>query len=125
MTIINARLVTSGILIILSIMSGIWLSHTGRPLNTMIFTLHKLSALAAVVFLVMALYSPLKTVSPDPVIILLAALAALFLLTLFVTGGVLSSEKPLPDFILLLHKIFPAITILFLSGIVYFLVQKS
>jgi len=122
---LNNKLITAGALLLISIITGIWLSHIGRPLNTMIFTIHKLIALAGAIFLVIALYNPFKTASDGPVIMILTALAALFLLTLFVTGGVLSSEKSLPGFVLLLHKISPAVMILALSGVIYLLIQKS
>lgn len=50
---IEPTLLATGILLALTLGSGIGVSRTGRPNNTGIFTLHKLIALATVVLAVL------------------------------------------------------------------------
>ena len=51
----NKFLITGAIFIFV-LLSGVWLSRTGRPLNTLILTIHKLISLSAVVYLVIIVY---------------------------------------------------------------------
>ena len=44
-----AKFVTPGVLFILTLVFGFWLSRSGKPYHTLIFNVHKLIALAAVV----------------------------------------------------------------------------
>lgn len=46
----------------LTIGSGIWLSNSGKPYNTVIFTIHKLIALTAVVFTVILIVNLFRNV---------------------------------------------------------------
>ena len=55
-----ARFVTPVIVFLLTLASGLWLSRSGKPLKTGIFTLHKLIALAAVVVTALQTYNALK-----------------------------------------------------------------
>ena len=47
----NQKLLFAGLFLLFIILSGIWLSRTGRPLSVLILTLHKLISLGAVIFL--------------------------------------------------------------------------
>ena len=51
-----------GIAFLMTLISGLWLSRAGKPLNVAIFNIHKLIALAAVVLAVIQTRSVLKTV---------------------------------------------------------------
>lgn len=89
-------------LFIISVVMGFILSRMGRPLNTPIFTLHKMLGLASAVLGVMFFKATLKNASFIP-----AILSAIFVLCIFVTGGLLSFEKPINKFILYLHAFSP------------------
>ena len=49
-----------GIVLLLTLASGIWLSNSGKPLNTAIFTLHKLIALGVVILTAIQFFNLLK-----------------------------------------------------------------
>jgi NADPH:quinone reductase-like Zn-dependent oxidoreductase len=55
-----SKFIIPGILFLLTLAAGVWLSQSGRPLNTLIFTVHKLIALAAVMTTTVQLYGLLK-----------------------------------------------------------------
>lgn len=83
---------------------GAWLSHGGKPLNPLLLSLHKLSALAAVVFAVLAVLDWRKSAEMGLLTLLLLILTGLLLALLFASGAFLSSGKPLPGIFLLVHQ---------------------
>lgn len=90
---IGQRLILSGILSFLTIVSGIWISCLGRPYNTVLFTIHKLIALAAVIFTVVLIVQLLKNIDIDAVLLLLLIVAVLSIIALFASGALLSIGK--------------------------------
>ena len=64
-----AKLLTPGMIFLLTLASGLWLSRAGKPLKTGIFTVHKLIALAAVVVTVLQTYKALTIPEVEPIII--------------------------------------------------------
>ena len=91
--IILERFIPSWILLILTLGSGIWLSHKGKPLNTAIFTLHKLIALAGVVITAIPMVEVFYTWDASSGLILAVGLAAAGILVLFITGALMSIGK--------------------------------
>lgn len=105
------RAVIVGSLSLLMILSGVWLSRLGRPLNVGISTLHKLLGLGVgVYFLVTALQrnrmAPLTTGEWIAVVV-----TGLFFVAMAATGGLLASDKPVPVAVLRIHQILPALTV--------------
>jgi hypothetical protein len=102
---VQSKVILSGLLLLLSIIFGIWLSHAGKPLNQFIFTIHKLLALASVIFAGIVIYKlnmilDFNAISITPVLFII-----IFFIALFTTGILLSFDKPLPGIELLIHKI--------------------
>ncbi len=122
---ITLRIIISGALFILSIVSGIWLSNMGRPLNTAIFTIHKLIALAFAVFTGFLTYNLLKTVQTEFIIVILVIFTGLFVLSLFVSGGFLSIEKPVNKIILNIHRIMPVLSAVIVAVTFYLLLIRK
>jgi hypothetical protein len=119
----DMKMISAGILFVLIILSGVWVTRSGRPLNVAIFTVHKLIALACLVLLVIIVKTLIKGVPVNPSIIISIVLTALFFITMFATGAILSFEKPAPKFVLLLHQVVPALT-LFSSVITIYFLKK-
>lgn len=95
------------ILFVLTVAAGFWVTKTGKPYNTGIFTLHKLLALAAVVLAAIAIAKFLKIAPAQPVIIALIVLAALSIIALFATGALMSIQKTVGSAWLLIHRVAP------------------
>jgi hypothetical protein len=72
---IVAKFITPGFIFLLTLVSGFWLTNSGKPLNTVIFTVHKLIALAAVIFTSIAIYSLIKNVEIQFLIVTLSVVA--------------------------------------------------
>ncbi len=118
---ITTKIMISGFLFLLTIASGFWLNKSGKPLNTAIFNVHKLIALAGVILLGMVIYILIKNVEINIQILSLVICSALSVITLFVSGALLSIEKPIWDFLLIVHNVSMIITLVTSATTVYFL----
>ena len=85
-----------GILLLLTLGFGFWVSRSGRPYNGLLFNVHKLAALAMVIVIGIKIVPVLKPVQPQPLVISLLAAAGLCAVALFVTGALMSIGR-LPD----------------------------
>ena len=100
----TSKLVVSGILILVTIVFGFLIHKYGKPYNTALFTIHKLTTLGFVVLLsfLVVNYSKMNTLSIDFTVCLIIAI--LSLIGLFVSGALMSLEK-LQNEMLLIHRI--------------------
>lgn len=103
-----SRIVTCGLLFVFTLLSGMWLSHLGKPFNGMVFTIHKLIAVATVIIIARNVYQLYKVVdvqalvTPGTILI-----TGLLFATLIVTGALLSLKISLPDAIHTIHQVTP------------------
>lgn len=97
----------AGIFLILSILSGVWLTRTGRPLNVVIMTVHKLISLGAVVFFAVAIYGLATAGAITLVDWINILVSGVLFLTLIASGAVLSGGKVTGGALMVAHKAFP------------------
>ena len=119
------KFVIAGIFLVLIIVSGLWLSRTGRPLNVIILTVHKLIAVAGVALLVITLYRLNQTAPLSRVEIIVSCFTILLFMALVATGGMLSTTKAWPGVILKIHQIVPTIVILSTAANLYLLLGRK
>jgi hypothetical protein len=101
----SSRYFISGILFVLIIIMGFFTKGMGRPLNTTVLTVHKLMALAFVVYMVINIIGLLKNAQIDSLMWAMIFVSGLVAITLFATGAMLSFEKPAAKIIHALHNI--------------------
>ena len=118
---IVVRFVIPGILFLLTLGFGFWLSHAGKPLNVVLFNVHKLIALAAVVLAVIQTRNVLKDGEVQFVLIALIALTGLTVVALFATGALMSVNKPAYSTLLTIHKIASPLAVVAAIGALYLL----
>jgi hypothetical protein len=116
-----AKLRIPGIVFLLTLASGLWLSRAGKPLNAAIFTVHKLIALAAVVVTALQTYNALTNLEVEPIIIALIIAIGLCVVALFATGALMSADKPSYSSLLLIHKIAPLLAVVAGVLVIYLL----
>jgi len=104
---------------------GFWLSNSGRPYNNILFTVHKLIALAAVIFIVSLFYGLLKNMDIQSIIIILIAIAALSIIALFVTGALLSIESAQYVLLNTVHIMATILTVLTTTISLYLILNKG
>jgi hypothetical protein len=116
-----ARFVTPVIVFLLTLASGLWLSRSGKPLKTGIFTVHKLIALAAVVVTALQTYNVLTILDVEPIIIALIVVIGLCVVALFATGALMSAEKADYRSLLTIHRIAPLWAVIAGVAVIYLL----
>ena len=116
-----AKFVIPGVLFILTLVFGFWLSRSGKPYNGLIFNIHKLIALAAVIVAAIRAFNALKIVEAQPILIALLILIGLCAVALFVTGALMSANKPAHDRLLTTHQIAPLLAVIAAIGTLYLL----
>jgi hypothetical protein len=122
---IVSKITSSGILFFFTIVTGIWLSNSGKPLNSLIINIHKLIALGSVIFIVVVIRSLLKNAGSSQVILTLIIVTGLFVLALFVTGALLSLGKPVNNIILTIHAVTPIPAVITIAMIIYLLLSRK
>ncbi len=109
---IDMRVIYVAIVFFLAIISGVWVTRTGRPLNNLIFTIHKLIALTSLVLtaiIVKKMSSGLEI--PSSIMIWIVITWVLFA-AMVVTGGALSFDKLAHRAIRVTHSILPLLTVI-------------
>ena len=109
---------TFGIVFTLTILFGLWVSKAGKPYNGILFNIHKLTALAAVIIVIVRLVSSHKSVEIQASIVLLLILAGMCVLALFISGAIMSIGSSSQPILLIIHKsaiILAIITVILLT----------
>lgn len=111
----------TGLLFLLILGSGCWLSCLGKPYNSLVFNLHKLIGLGTGVFLIVMVVragrvSPLQPAALLAIvltgIIFLLLAAAGGLLSVMAEGGLASLNPGVQKTISLVHRVFPYLALL-------------
>lgn len=89
----ETRAAITAALILLTAVLGVVLTSTGRPINLFLSTIHKLVALASIVFAVLLVIDIYRSMGFAPVQPWLIVAAGLFFVGLLATGAILSSDK--------------------------------
>jgi hypothetical protein len=100
-----SRLILPGVLFLLTLAFGFWLSRLGKPYNNMLFNVHKLIALGTVIVLVVQLFKMLQTADSLVMVIALLGVAALCVMALFISGMLMSLGKLAYSLTLTIHRI--------------------
>ena len=118
----NTKLIGAAVFCLLIILSGFWLSRTGKPYSTLILTIHKLIGVGAGIYLISSVYRIYKVGSISPIGLTAVVVTILFFVGLVATGGLLSSEKPMPVVVSGIHKFLPYLAVLSTGATIYILI---
>ncbi len=118
---ILSRFAISGIVFILTLAFGFWLSRSGRPYNGLLFNIHKLTALAAVIVTTVQFVRIFKGADLSALPITLLALAALCIVALFVSGALMSAGKLDHALLHMIHRVTLATLVIALPAAVFLL----
>lgn len=119
------QLIIVGSLYLFIFLFGYWVSHAGKPYNAIILTIHKLISVAAVVFLVIAISRISRAAALSTIEFTAVVITGLFFLCAIITGGLLSTDKPMPVVIRRLHQIIPYLTVLSTAVTLYLLLSRT
>lgn len=117
--IIFSEFTLPGILFLLTLAFGFWVSRRGRPYNSILFNMHKLLALGAVILTVARLSRALQTIPSQGWLIVLLVLAVACVVALFASGALLSAGKLEQRLLQAVHHLALALLVLALAGFIY------
>ena len=117
----TVRAIVVGLFFLLIFLSGIRLSRAGRPLKVGISTIHKLISLAAGVFLLVTIYQRNGAVLLSATEWTAIVVTGLCFAGTVASGGLLSSDKPMPVAVLRVHQVLPVLTMLATGVTLYLL----
>jgi hypothetical protein len=119
----TTKLVAAGILFLLTLITGVIVSHSGRPLSVGLVTVHKLIAVGTVIFIGMAVNQLYKTVDGKAFLGLsVIVVSGILFLALIATGALLTREEmKLPEVVLKIHQAAPLLALACSSITVYLL----
>ncbi len=124
---ITTKLIAAGILFPLTLISGVIVSHSGRPLGIGLVTIHKLIAVGTIVLIGIAVNQLYKTVDGKLFIELsLMVISGILFLALITTGALLTREEmQLPELVLKVHQIAPLLALVSSTVSIYLLVRGN
>ena len=115
------QIVTAEMLYFLAIASGIWLSHTGNPLNPWILIIHIMIGLGTVLFTSLVVWNLLQIETITTGILVLAISLAALVIGLIASGILLSFDRGYNNRILRTHNITTILGIIVSSITIYLL----
>lgn len=121
MEIFSPLIIAGLILFILTILSGFWLGKLGRPLNVILFNIHKISALTAIVLMILGFVRLLKSGTIATQLQIVFIISGISLLLTLVTGGLLSFDKFDKKFFALVHRFSSFLVLVLTATGLYFL----
>jgi hypothetical protein len=107
-----SRTVFIGVLFLLTLAFGIWLSHAGKPYSSLLFNIHKLIALGAVIVTALTVYQARAAVTIGSFTLIAVVATGLLFVALFVSGALLSIGQPDSAAILIVHRVAPWLVII-------------
>jgi len=108
----TTKLIATGVLGGLTLISGVLVTKAGRPLNAVLFNLHKMIAVTAVALIIISVVQLYKAGEAKAIIELgMIILTGILFAALVATGGMLSFEREWPDVVLKVHQILPLLSL--------------
>jgi len=119
------QVVGAGLFFLFIFLTGYRLSRSGKPYSMAVLAIHKLISLAAVALLVMTILQMNRAARLDAAELAAGVVTGLVLLGTMATGGLLSTDKPMPAIVHTLHKIMPFLAVLSNVVTLYLLLSRQ
>ncbi len=107
---LTPRIIVMGALFLLVFLSGLWLNRLGRPINTLVLTIHKLIALGTLILIGVTIYQMNQVVPLSPAAVVATVITGVLFVATIIIGGLLSLEQPILA-VSIVHKISPFLTV--------------
>jgi hypothetical protein len=106
----TSKTIGTGVLFLFVFLSGLWLNRSGRPINTIILTIHKLIALGTLIFIGVTVYQINQTAQLSTAVIVATVMTGIFFIVTIIAGGLLSLDRPVSA-LSIVHKVGPFLTV--------------
>lgn len=134
MNITLSKPIIFGLGLTLTLLSGLILSNSGRPYNTLLFTLHKFITVGTLIFFVVTVYKTAKIVDVHTSFMVIFVTTGLIFVSMIVSGGLLSAvvdsglklDEATFNMVLSFHQVIPfvALVVSIVSGYLLFTVSR-
>ncbi len=118
-----SRIALAALFFVFIFLSGFWLSRSGKPYGSFTLNIHKLIALAAVVFLFVTIRKLGQVTKLNSTELTISVVTGLLFLGATISGGLVSIDKPLPAVVPVLHRLLPWLVVL-ATGLTLYLVFR-
>lgn len=119
-----SKFILPGVLFLLTLGFGFGLTNAGKPYNGLLFNLHKLIALGAVVIAVIQFSKTIQTADSQAPLIILLIVATLCVVALFASGALMSIGKLDYALTLTIHRLAPVVLTIALALMIYLAGRK-
>lgn len=120
MNVLTSRIIGTGALFLFVFLSGFWLSNSGKPINTIILTIHKLIALGTLAFIGVMIHQVNQVTALSTTAWVAVVITGILFVVTIITGGLLSLEQPVSA-VSIVHKVGPFLTVAGTIVTMYFL----
>jgi hypothetical protein len=124
MNALTSRIIWTGVLFVLVFLSGFWLYRSGRPINAVVLTIHKLIALGALVLIGVTIFQVNQVVALNTTVWIVVIATGVIFVTTIITGGLLSLERPVTA-VTIIHRIGPFLTVAGVIASLYLLAHPQ
>ena len=114
-----SEFISAGLFFLFIFLFGFWLKRAGKPYNAILFNIHKLVGLGALVFLGITINRINQATPLSALEMTACAVTGLLFICTIVSGGLVSIDKPMPSAITMMHKLFPYLTVLSTAATLY------
>lgn len=108
---VTPKFIAMGLLLLATLGTGIWLGQLGKPLNPAVSTVHKLLALAWVIFAAIGIYHAARLVQPSAAHFAAIVILGVSMVALVASGSVLTVPKLESAAWLAVHRIASVIAV--------------
>lgn len=117
----DSRILVIVILFVAKLILGIWLTLAGKPYNGLLLTVHKLIALATVIFIGVTVYSLRTGVRLNTVELIAVITTGVLFFAAIISGGLSTTDKLAYPAIVLIHRITTFLSIVATAATLYLL----
>ena len=118
------RIIGIGLSFLIVFIAGIRLTRSGKPYSGLLLNVHKLISLAGVVLLALVIRQASRDGTLSPTELALSAVSGLLLAGTIVTGGLVSIDRPMPQAVLIAHRILPFLSAVASAATLYLLLSS-
>ena len=120
----TTKITLSSVLFLCAVATGIWLNKMGAPYKPLAFNLHKFIVLALVVLAVIIIKNVFKSYDLNSQLWITIIASAVFIVMLFVSGGILSIKQNAQFVLVAIHTISSVMLSISLGGFFYLILHK-
>ena len=121
----QVRVVVACLFFVFIFLFGFLVTRAGKPYPTLLFTIHKLTAVGAVVWMGITIAKISQAAPLSHVQVLAIAATGVLFALMIITGGVISGVKQVPGIIAAAHHYLPYLTVLSSAWMIYLVILKG